>query len=67
MALTCPLCDYNLGHKQEQMLAKFEGAAEVPIYYFTQLLAIALGVSVEDCQFTLYQCKPLSICQFPVP
>lgn len=61
MALTCPLCDYNLGHKQEQMLAKFEGSTEVPIYYFTQLLAIALGVPVEDCQFTLNRDSSLGL------
>ncbi len=61
MALTCPLCDYNLGHKQEQMLAKFEGATEVPIYYFTQLLAIALGIPVKDCQFTLNRDSSLNL------
>lgn len=53
LALTCPLCDYNLGRKQDIMLGKFEGMKEVPIYYFTQLLALALGVGEEECHFEL--------------
>lgn len=44
MALTCPLCDYNLGHRQEEMLKKYEGTKALPMFYFTQLMAVALGV-----------------------
>lgn len=53
LALACPLCDYNLGRKQDTMLGKFEGMQEVPVYYFTQLLAIALGVSGEELHLEL--------------
>jgi len=53
LALACPLCDYNLGKKQDQMLTTFEGMKEVPVYYFTQLLAIALGIADDDCHFEL--------------
>ncbi len=53
VALTCPLCDYNLGHRQGQMLEKHPDAGEVPIYYFTQLMAVALGIAPEDCRFDL--------------
>ena len=48
LALACPLCDYNLGHKQDVMLKKFDGMKEVPIYYFTQLLAVALGLPSDE-------------------
>lgn len=48
LALACPLCDYNLGHKQDAIIQKFEGAKEVPIYYFTQLLAVALGLTSDE-------------------
>lgn len=48
LALACPLCDYNLGHKQDAIIAKFDGAKEVPIYYFTQLLAVALGLTSDE-------------------
>jgi len=53
LALACPLCDYNLGRKQDAMLNTFEGMKEVPVYYFTQLLALALGVGEEVCHFEL--------------
>ena len=53
LALTCPLCDYNLGRRQNLMRDKFEGAPDIPVYYFTQLLAIALGLSAEVCHFEL--------------
>jgi heterodisulfide reductase subunit B len=53
LALTCPLCDYNLGRRQDEMAAKFEGWGSVPIYYFTQLLALALGVPPEASHFEL--------------
>ncbi len=53
LALTCPLCDYNLGRRQDQMLETFAGAKDVPIYYFTQLLAIALGLTPSEEEFKL--------------
>jgi heterodisulfide reductase subunit B len=53
LVLTCPLCDYNLGRRQDAMLEKYEDATEVPVFYFTQLLAIALGVDKETCHFDL--------------
>ena len=63
LVLTCPLCDYNLGHKQEAMLKKYEGATEVPVYYFTQLLAVALGVSPDACRLDLNRASALSLLQ----
>ena len=47
LVLACPLCDFNLGRRQDQILQKYENATEVPVYYFTQLLAVALGVAPE--------------------
>lgn len=35
----CPLCMYNL---------KKNGTGSIPVYYFTELLAEALGVKEED-------------------
>jgi heterodisulfide reductase subunit B len=59
LALTCPLCDFNLGRRQDRMLQKFEGAKEIPIFYFTQLLAVALGVAPDICHFELN--RPASV------
>jgi len=43
MIMSCPLCEYNLGKKQ----------GVLPTFYFTQLLAVALGVDTKDCHFEL--------------
>ena len=53
LATSCPLCEYNLGKQQGQMIAKGNIAAHVPTYYFTQLLAVALGLDTEKCHFEL--------------
>jgi heterodisulfide reductase subunit B len=53
LVLTCPLCDYNLSRRQDLMIGKFEGSMDVPVFYFSQLLALALGASPETCHFEL--------------
>jgi heterodisulfide reductase subunit B len=53
LASSCPLCEYNLGKQQKQMLAKENITSAVPTYYFTQLLAVALGLEAEVCHFEL--------------
>jgi len=53
LATSCPLCEYNLGKQQQQMLDKGNIKENVPTYYFTQLLAIALGLDSGVCHFEL--------------
>jgi heterodisulfide reductase subunit B len=53
LATSCPLCEYNLGKQQGQMIEKGNIAANIPTYYFTQLLAVALGLDAENCHFEL--------------
>ncbi len=52
LVLTCPLCDYDLG-KGQQELVKKEGFPGMPLFYFTQLLALALGLDPAVCRFDL--------------
>lgn len=40
VATTCPLCQYNLDNLQKVMSKQFN----LPVFYFTQLLGLALGV-----------------------
>nr|MBN2276728.1 CoB--CoM heterodisulfide reductase iron-sulfur subunit B family protein [candidate division Zixibacteria bacterium] len=61
LALTCPLCDYNLGRRQDKMLEKYDDAGEVPVYYFTQLMAIALGVDPGISHFELNRKSALEL------
>lgn len=53
LATSCPLCEYNLGKQQGKMMAKGHITTQVPTYYFTQLLAVALGLDAQNCHFEL--------------
>ena len=53
LALSCPLCEFNLGKKQGELLREKSVIMEIPTFYFTQLLAIALGLNPEICCFEL--------------
>ncbi len=53
LATSCPLCEYNLGKQQPQMMEKDRIKKNVPTFYFTQLLALALGIDTEICHFEL--------------
>lgn len=52
----CPLCHSNLDRTQ----ATTDGAG-MPILYFTQLLAIALGINTEEHRFEQHSIDPLMI------
>jgi len=53
LATSCPLCEYNLGKQQGRLLEAGQITTAVPTFYFTQLLAVALGVAPESCLFEL--------------
>jgi heterodisulfide reductase subunit B len=61
IASSCPLCEYNLGKQQQQLLDKGRITKNVPTYYFTQLLAIALGLAPEICHFELNDQQSLAL------
>jgi len=58
LVLSCPLCDFNLGQAQRQLAAKYADSREVPLLYFTQLLAVGLGLGPEACRFELNHGQP---------
>lgn len=55
IATSCPLCDYNLCRAQEK------SSEQMPIVYFTQLLALSLGLDPDVCHFELNRCSPESL------
>jgi heterodisulfide reductase subunit B2 len=61
LATSCPLCEYNLGKQQDQFLAKGNITSHVPTFYFTQLLAMALGMNPEVCHFELNDPKAMQL------
>jgi len=47
LVLSCPLCEYNLGTRQSDVVAMSGELKPVPTLYFTQLLGIALGLEPD--------------------
>ena len=47
IATACPLCQFNLEYPQRETEAGYTGD-EIPVLYFTQLMAVALGLPEED-------------------
>ena len=58
LVLTCPLCDYNLGQGQKELMKKHSEFKGMPLFYFTQLLALALGLDRQICHFELNYGRP---------
>jgi len=58
LVLTCPLCDYNLGRGQQELMKKYSEFRRMPLFYFTQLLSLALGLDPKICHFELNYGKP---------
>lgn len=58
LVLTCPLCDFNLGQGQKTLVKERSGFKGMPFFYFTQLLALALGLDPEICRFELNYGEP---------
>lgn len=48
LILSCPLCEYNLVKKQDELLQAQKIARKLPVFYFSQLLAMALGLGPES-------------------
>ena len=63
MILTCPLCDYNLSRRQPEALLKNKNLKPLPVFYFSQLLALAMGLDPEVCSLQLNPAGSLEFLQ----
>jgi heterodisulfide reductase subunit B len=61
VAVSCPLCAFNLDQRQKETVAKYPEFKNLPVVYFTQLLAIALGCPEESLRFDLHYIDPKPI------
>ena len=50
---SCPLCEYNIGKKQNELLTSNKIEALMPTLYFTQLLALAMDLEADICRLDL--------------
>jgi heterodisulfide reductase subunit B len=44
----CPLCQLNLDLRQQDITGQYNESFNLPVFYFTQLLGLALGCSAKD-------------------
>ena len=58
LVTSCPLCEYNLSRRQEELTQKYSDYRRVPILYFTQALALSLGLAPKVCRFELNGVDP---------
>jgi len=49
ITLACPLCSFNLSERQGEVKRRYQGFKEMPVVYFTQLMALALGLGEDVC------------------
>jgi heterodisulfide reductase subunit B len=47
IAVACPLCHVNLDTRQAEVEQKYGSHYGLPIFYFTQLMGLAFGISPE--------------------
>jgi len=45
VATACPLCEYNLGDRQEEIKMHYSSFENIPVVYYTQLMALAYGLA----------------------
>jgi len=48
---SCPLCAFNLDSRQREVGEEHPSFHEIPVLYFTQLMALALGLGADRCGF----------------
>jgi len=44
IVLSCPLCRFNLDMRGKEAEKLFKGYKQIPVYYYTQLIAVSLGL-----------------------
>jgi len=48
ISVGCPLCHANLDGRQTQINSKFNTNFHTPIFYFTELMGLAMGIEAKD-------------------
>jgi heterodisulfide reductase subunit B len=61
VALSCPVCYYNLDKKQEQIKELYQGFKTIPVFYFTELLSLALKLDIKMLELDRHYVDPMPI------
>jgi heterodisulfide reductase subunit B len=58
---TCPMCTFNIDHKQADIRTKYLDFKPIPVFYFTQLLGISMGLDYRTLGFEQNAIDPLPL------
>lgn len=61
LAVSCPLCFYNLDSRQKEIKERYTEFEPIPIYYFTELLGLALGLNKKECGLQDHYVDPVPL------
>jgi heterodisulfide reductase subunit B len=61
VSVSCPLCAFNLDYRQKETVQKYPEFKNIPILYFTQIMALALGCPEKDLRLDLHYIDPKPI------
>lgn len=61
VAVSCPLCAFNLDQRQKKTVQNYPEFKHIPVLYFTQLLALALGCPKKSLRLDLHHIDPKPI------
>jgi heterodisulfide reductase subunit B len=60
----CPLCQFNLDKRQVEIARRHAGFEPIPVFYFSQLLGLALGLQADDFGWEKHYVDPQPILEF---
>lgn len=63
LATSCPLCQFNLDDRQRDVVHRHSDFSGIPVLYFTQLMAVALGLDQRSWRFDLNFVDPMPVLQ----
>jgi heterodisulfide reductase subunit B len=63
VAVACPICHANLDNRQYQIAAQAGRKIDLPIFYFTQLMGLALGAHPKELELQKHFVSPRLLLQ----
>ena len=61
IVVDCPLCQFNLDFRQEEVEKKYGAHFALPVFYFTQLLGLCLGLRGEKLGLKKLNVNPFGL------
>lgn len=58
ISLSCPLCAFNLDSRQKEIKEEHSSFNEIPVFYFTQLMALGFGLDENSYGLELNYVNP---------